>query len=126
MDPDHWSPAEKRIARRVFDAALERELAQVMAEFKRRAAAATLPQDMWAVEKYLAQAGRDIDTKYDYRYSVLEFVLALSVIGIAALLLPVLRTHGESMAVGYVARAHGGGSFPHGCRGGASSGACCS
>ena len=51
-------------------------LAQVMAEFKRRAAAATLPQDMWAVEKYLAQAGRDIDTKYDYRYSVLEFVFA--------------------------------------------------
>ena len=76
MDPDHWSPAEKRIARRVFDAALERELAQVMAEFKRRAAAATLPQDMWAVEEYLAQAGRDIDTKYDYRYSVLEFVFA--------------------------------------------------
>ena len=37
MDPDHWSPAEKRIARRVFDAALDRELAQVMAEFKRRA-----------------------------------------------------------------------------------------
>ena len=77
MDPDHWSHAEKRIARRVFDAALERELAQVMAEFKRRAAAATLPQDMWAVEKYLAQAGRDIDTKYDYRYSQLRVVFGL-------------------------------------------------
>ena len=34
---------------------------------------------------------------------LLEFVLALSVIGIAALLLPVLRPHGEGMAVGYVA-----------------------
>jgi hypothetical protein len=34
---------------------------------------------------------------------VLEFILALSVIGIAALLLPVLRPHGEAMAVGYVA-----------------------
>ena len=34
---------------------------------------------------------------------VLEFILALSVIGIAALLLPVLRPHGEGMAVGYVA-----------------------
>jgi hypothetical protein len=34
---------------------------------------------------------------------VLEFVLALSVIGIAALLLPVLKPHGEGMAVGYVA-----------------------
>jgi len=34
---------------------------------------------------------------------LLEFTLALSVIGIAALLLPVLRPHGEGMAVGYVA-----------------------
>ncbi len=34
---------------------------------------------------------------------LLEFSLALSVIGIAALLLPVLKPHGEGMAVGYVA-----------------------
>jgi hypothetical protein len=34
---------------------------------------------------------------------LLEFTLALSVIGIAALLLPVLRLYGEGMAVGYVA-----------------------
>ena len=34
---------------------------------------------------------------------LLEFILALSVIGIAALLLPVLRPHGEGLAVGYVA-----------------------
>jgi hypothetical protein len=34
---------------------------------------------------------------------VLEFILALSVIGIAALLLPVLRPHGEGLAVGYMA-----------------------
>jgi len=34
---------------------------------------------------------------------LVEFTLALSVIGIAALLLPVLRPHGEGMAVGYVA-----------------------
>ena len=34
---------------------------------------------------------------------LLEFVLALSVIGIAALLLPVLKPYGEGVAVGYVA-----------------------
>jgi uncharacterized protein DUF4386 len=34
---------------------------------------------------------------------LLEFTLALSVIGIAALLFPVLKPHGEGMAVGYVA-----------------------
>ena len=58
----------------MFDAALDRELAQVMAEFKRRAAATTEPRDMWTVEKYLSRAGRDIDAKYDYHYSVLEFL----------------------------------------------------
>jgi len=31
---------------------------------------------MWAVETYLSKAGRDINAKYDYRYSVLEFVFA--------------------------------------------------
>ena len=34
---------------------------------------------------------------------LLEFTLALSVIGIAALLFPVLKPHGEGIAVGYVA-----------------------
>ncbi len=34
---------------------------------------------------------------------LLEFILALSVVGIAALLLPVLKPHGEGMAVGYLA-----------------------
>ena len=38
-----WSPSEKKVARKAYDAALESALGQVMAEFKRRtAAAATL------------------------------------------------------------------------------------
>lgn len=69
-----WSESEKRIARRVFDAALQRELAEVMAEFKQRAAAAKEPEDMWSVEQFLATARRDIDSKYDYRYSQLDLV----------------------------------------------------
>ena len=76
MTSDHWTHAEKRIARRVFDAALQRELAQLMAEFKRRAAAASQPDDLWAIERFLSKAGRDINARYDFRYSVLEFVFA--------------------------------------------------
>jgi len=71
-----WTASEKRVARRAFDAALQRELADVMAEFKRRAAAVKEPEDMWAVERFLAAAGKDIDAKYDYRYSQLEIVFA--------------------------------------------------
>lgn len=74
MSLTNWSALEKRIARRVFEAALKRELADIMAEFKRRAATAKEPEDMWSVEQFLATARRDIDSKYDYRYSQLELV----------------------------------------------------
>jgi hypothetical protein len=69
-----WSESEKRIARRVFDAALHRELAEVMVEFKQRADAARKPEDMWSVEEFLATARQDINSKYDYRYSQLVLV----------------------------------------------------
>jgi len=69
-----WNASEKKLARRVFDAALQAELAEVMAEFKQRAARAINPDDMWEIQDYLAQAQRQIDTKYDYRYSQLAFV----------------------------------------------------
>lgn len=74
MPGDTWTQAEKKIARRVFEAALQRELAEVMAEFKARAAGAKEPEDMWATQEYLAQARREIDRKYDYRYSQLDLV----------------------------------------------------
>lgn len=69
-----WSESEKRIARQVFEAALQRELAEVMAEFKQRASSATEPGDMWSVEQFLKRARTNIDSKYDYRYSQLLFV----------------------------------------------------
>lgn len=74
MPSETWTDREKKIARRVFDAALQRELDEVMAEFKSRAASAKEPEDMWSVEDYLAQARRDIGKKYDYRYSQLDLV----------------------------------------------------
>lgn len=74
MPSAKWSESEKRVARRVFEVALQRELSEVMVEFKRRAATAKEPEDMWSVEQFLATARRDIDSKYDYRYSQLDLV----------------------------------------------------
>jgi len=71
-----WTDAEKKLARRVFDAALASELAEVMADFKGRAAAAAQPDDLWAIEAFLRSSRRDIDEKYDYRYSVLLVLFA--------------------------------------------------
>lgn len=74
MSLETWKDTEKKIARRVFDKALQSELAEVMAKFKARAANAEVPEDMWDIQAYLARAQREIDNKYDYRYSQLEFV----------------------------------------------------
>lgn len=71
-----WSESEKKLSRRLFEAALETELAEVMSEFKSKAASASTPQEMWALEDYLAHKRREIDQKYDYRYSQLILVFS--------------------------------------------------
>jgi len=71
---NEWSTSEKKIARRVFDAALHRELEEVMQAFKSKAANAVEPGDMWSTEEFLTKSRYAIDKKYDYRYSQLEFV----------------------------------------------------
>jgi hypothetical protein len=71
---ENWSDREKKIARRVFEAALTAELAEVMADFKAKAAAASEPDNMWSIQEHLFRARREIDQKYDYRYSQLLLV----------------------------------------------------
>ena len=71
-----WSESEKKLSRRLFEAALKAELAEVMAEFKSKAAAVAAPEELWAVQDYLAQKQREIDEKYDYRYSQLILVFS--------------------------------------------------
>jgi hypothetical protein len=74
LHDEKWSEREKKIARGVYDAAVADELADIMADFKSRAAAVANPEDMWALERYLRERRRDIDQKYDFRYSQLIWV----------------------------------------------------
>ena len=74
MNDLKWSESEKKLARRVFEAALQRELAEIMAEFKAKAERVTSPYDMWALQDYLRDKQRQIEAKYDYRYSQLIIV----------------------------------------------------
>ncbi len=74
----NWSPSEKKVARRAYDAALEAALASVMAEFKGKASAVTLPSEMWQIEDYLRGQRREIDEMFDYRYSQLPLSLLAS------------------------------------------------
>jgi len=69
-----WSRSEKVIARTAFDAALGRELHEVIQEAKRMASQIQQSSDLWDLEHYLTQRRKEIDRKYDYRYSQLTHV----------------------------------------------------
>jgi hypothetical protein len=69
-----WSKSEKAIARTAFDAALKRELQDVMRKTKQMANQIKEPADVWELEHYLTERRKEIDRKYDYRYSRLTQV----------------------------------------------------
>src|ERR1700726_3745588 len=68
-----WSRSEKTIARTAFDAALGRELHEVIQEAKKMASQIQ-SSDLWDLEHYLTERRKEIDRVYDYRYSRLTHV----------------------------------------------------
>ena len=72
----HWSPKEKTIARRAFDRALHRELEATIQEARQMAARIKEPDELWKLERHLTQRRKEIDAKYEFKYSVLLLVLA--------------------------------------------------
>lgn len=69
-----WSRSEKLIARKAFDAALGRELHEVIQETQKMASQIQQSSDLWDLEHYLTERRKEIDRKYDYRYSQLTHV----------------------------------------------------
>ncbi len=69
-----WSRSEKTVARIAFDAALGRELHEVIQQAKKMASKIQQSSDLWDLEHYLTQRRKEIDRKYDYRYSRLTHV----------------------------------------------------
>jgi len=69
-----WSKSEKAIARTAFDAALGRELHEVIQKAKQMANEIQQSSDLWDLEHYLTERRKEIDHKYDYRYSQLTHV----------------------------------------------------
>ena len=76
MSFDKWSPSEKKIARRAFDTALQREFAALISRTKEMAAQLVTSADTWDMHHFLSRQLRDIERKYDYRYSQLILVFA--------------------------------------------------
>ena len=69
-----WSRSEKIIARKAFDAALGRELHEVIQETQKMASQIQQSSDLWDLEHYLTERRKEIDRTYDYRYSRLTHV----------------------------------------------------
>jgi hypothetical protein len=69
-----WSATEKKAARAAFDLALTRELKAARREAEAILQNAGDDRAIWRLHDYLSDKRREIDEKYDYRYSVLMFV----------------------------------------------------
>ncbi len=71
-----WSSAEKKIARKAFDEALERERTAARREVETLLQKSADSAAIWTVRDYLNERAPEIDFKYDYRYSVLVDVFS--------------------------------------------------
>jgi len=71
-----WSSIERAIARRCFERALRQELDAAIRSTKEIAAKIRQPSELWELEHHLTQIRKDIDRKYEYKYSKLVFVFA--------------------------------------------------
>lgn len=72
----HWSHKEKGVARAAFDSALARENASIRREVESLLQRSSEPSAVWEVLEFLTTKQREIERKYDYRYSVLTGVFA--------------------------------------------------
>jgi len=70
-----WSPAEKKVARAAFEAAWARECGAIRGQVEAMLQRSSDPAEIWRVHDYLSRKRREVDGKYDYRYSVLTSVL---------------------------------------------------
>ena len=66
-----WTNSEKKLAREVFDAAVQQELSEIIADFKSKAATLSEPDELWSLVKRTDRRRQEIDDKYDFRYSQL-------------------------------------------------------
>ena len=71
-----WSSTEKAIARRCFDRALRQELDAAIQSTKKIAAKIRQASELWELEHHLTQLRKEIDRKYEYKYSKLVLVFA--------------------------------------------------
>ena len=76
MNDFTWSKTEKQVAKRAFDTAHESEYAKLLEKVRQRAGEMREPGDLWRLHDFLTRTLKEVDEKYDYRYSQLIMVFA--------------------------------------------------
>jgi len=71
-----WSKQEKEIARWAFNVACERECMAIAINIRKMADGINEPSDLWKIHDYLTEKRKEVDQKYDYRYSILLSIFA--------------------------------------------------
>lgn len=71
-----WSSDEKKVAKKAFDIAYQREMVKIKSLFLEKAAKIKNSTDLWEIEDFLTKKRKAVDKKYDYRYSQLIVVFS--------------------------------------------------
>ncbi len=74
MNHVKWSKTEKKIAREAFEKAYDRECYNLADRIREKANQIKKQDDIWALHDFLTEKRKEVDEKYDYRYSMLDFV----------------------------------------------------
>ena len=76
MSETDWSKREKEIARKAFKIAYDREQQAIMEDIRKRISEVSDLAELWRLQEDLTEKRKEINEKYDYRYSVLNLVFA--------------------------------------------------
>jgi hypothetical protein len=71
-----WSAGEKKAACAAFDLALAREMKSIRQKAEAILQNSREDRAVWQLHDFLSEKRREIDQKYDYRYSVLMWVFS--------------------------------------------------
>ena len=71
-----WSGDEKKVARKAFDNAYQREMDNIKSSLMDKVSQIKTNADIWVIDDFLSEKRKIVDSKYDYRYSQLIMVFS--------------------------------------------------
>jgi hypothetical protein len=67
----HWSPSEKKIACTAYNLVYAREMKEIRKEVLQRIQNMGRDEDVWSLKDFLHSHRREMNYRYNYRYSIL-------------------------------------------------------